>query len=673
MEKGNKLEKVYSKYLIEKIFDYIDVKHFKFKLFKYSKLIQNRFDIKIIDYQSIYLNNNIYYLTDYLGRFAKENCNLNEFYEKFLSISKINKNDFETVLENVKNNNSEKIKNNEILEDKKSKKKIEPEINIENADDYFDLLNKLNIINNFSIVIDRTEIKKLNNKNKYISYFDKINKLNINYPSLKINLNYNNNDDDDINNNYNNISLFMKDLNIDLFKIKKVEIFDNSDHSDDFSGYEIEFNYRPITSINIPKSFIETILSFKNLVFLSFNFTLEQGSYNLIKIEHLIELDSFKFINNLYDLKYLYLLGIKIDKPFILELYNLISLKMINCSNISLSQDSCYKIKNIDLYGTNIVSESLLKFPNLEKLKIGGIPEKEKYPYINFQSLKELKKFEGDSDEFLLLDDNTPLNNVIISSYDILRNEKFYKILKKILSLKKLKKIKICYENIENNKALDEIKDINSSVNKITLKNYKNESSKKMIINNILAKFPNLSEVNFDTYDNDNKSNIDLKIIENINCKIDKIELNFKLNSGCFELYTAPFEKIKEIKLCFSEYYNLKNFMPIFHDECKIIFKSLIKLDIGICLSFSELNNLYNNLDFMPNLKSFYIICINNDINEEFHKKFLNKILSLDLKKILFELNIVSYKCDIYSREELKNIYPKIDFNKYDSIIIFKY
>ena len=60
----------------------------------------------------------------------------------------------------------------------------------------------------------------------------------------------------------------MKDLNIDLFKIKKVEIFDNSDHSHDFGGYEIEFDYRPIVSINIPKSFIETILSFKNLLYI---------------------------------------------------------------------------------------------------------------------------------------------------------------------------------------------------------------------------------------------------------------------------------------------------------------------------------------------------------------------------------------------------------------------
>ena len=63
-----------------------------------------------------------------------------------------------------------------------------------------------------------------------------------------------------------------------------------------------------------------------------------------------------------------------------------------------------------------------------------------------------------------------------------------------------------------------------------------------------------------------------------------------------------------------------KNNFPIFNDNCKIIFKSLK----SFCFTsegcyrfdFNILNNIYNNMDFMPNLKSMTLKCKHKDITK---------------------------------------------------------
>ena len=71
---------------------------------------------------------------------------------------------------------------------------------------------------------------------------------------------------------------------------------------------------------------------------------------------------------------------------------------------------------------------------------------------------------------------------------------------------------------------------------------------------------------------------------------------------------------------------NLKDIFPLFQKNCKIKFDKLNTF----CLSqFSEgeypfeiFENLFNNLDKIPNLKNFEINCCSDDIDNEIYEKF---------------------------------------------------
>lgn len=54
--KGISLKKIKSKFILKKIFDYINDKNYEYKLFAYSKYFQKIFDIKLFDYKEKYYN-----------------------------------------------------------------------------------------------------------------------------------------------------------------------------------------------------------------------------------------------------------------------------------------------------------------------------------------------------------------------------------------------------------------------------------------------------------------------------------------------------------------------------------------------------------------------------------------------------------------------------------------
>ena len=93
--------------------------------------------------------------------------------------------------------------------------------------------------------------------------------------------------------------------------------------------------------------------------------------------------------------------------------------------------------------------------------------------------------------------------------------------------------------------------------------------------------------------------------------------------------------------------------------------------------------NLYNNIEKMPNLTEFYLCYLSAEksgkiiINEELFKKFVEKIARLkSIKKIYFKIREGSWGWgtdNIYSKDELKKLFPEIDFNKFHTIKIFKF
>lgn len=75
----------------------------------------------------------------------------------------------------------------------------------------------------------------------------------------------------------------------------------------------------------------------------------------------------------------------------------------------------------------------------------------------------------------------------------------------------------------------------------------------------------------------------------------------------------------------------------------------------------------------MPNLKLFYLLCVKiYNGNEDFYIKFIIKLLSLGLDSIHFEISNIG-NVDTYTEDELKEIYPKIEYNKYKEIFIQKF
>ena len=56
MKNTHLIIEIKSKYILEKIFDYIKDDKFKMKLFSYSKLFQSKLNLSIVDYQIAFLN-----------------------------------------------------------------------------------------------------------------------------------------------------------------------------------------------------------------------------------------------------------------------------------------------------------------------------------------------------------------------------------------------------------------------------------------------------------------------------------------------------------------------------------------------------------------------------------------------------------------------------------------
>lgn len=207
------------------------------------------------------------------------------------------------------------------------------------------------------------------------------------------------------------------------------------------------------------------------------------------------------------------------------------------------------------------------------------------------------------------------------------------------------------------------------------------------ILYNIQDKFPNLTNIKLYITDYSQGYNQNcarsLEIKENPECKINKFSLDTPFNSH-IKFYIQSFETLVSVSFNFCMRFSMeKDYFPIFNDKCKVIFKSLKYFQFiqdSYTLDFSVIKNLYQNMDYMPNLKYFELKCYQKDINEEFINNFIKKILSIDLdidklaltkdEFFLRELGYNKYK--EYSINELKEIYPNVNINKYKILSIIK-
>ena len=643
MELKKILKKINSTYIIENIFTFIKDKNYKLKLFNFSKFFQKKFNLDLFNYQEIY--------------FKKYNLNLNEFLNLnsfYLGKRTLLKDNFNNIL--TENNIDLNLIKSYIINyyKYKSEEEIKNENNlifnskllIDISSPFFDFLLNTDIFEKYFIIsIPINYFKEYNLKDEYISFFNYLNSINAKYSSLKIDFKIN--EDVDI----------IKELKINFEQIKDLNILkigrDNN--------YIYNYFFSNLFSIN---SFGKNI---KNLYI------------NLYDIYTTIKLDSnsIEGLNNFQNLEKLKLNSFNINDIFTLNIPNLKELELNRCSNISF--DNKLNLKKLILIDYSFPDQkSVIVLPNLEKCELfvnKNNLDNIKYSSIfDFSKFNKLKSIKCESKDFIHLTNNSILETADIfipkkNSPEIERD-----MLKKILKLEKLREITFKLSMIDLNDIPNET---NISIKKIKLFLQYNKNT-DYILYNLLDKFINLSEIEIITEKKNQKKSI--KLIENSNSKIEKITIEGTQQN--IELYCAPFENLKYIKFKNNDKLNnLKETLPIFQEKCKVIFKSLIYFEF-VCgeMKFKDFENLSGNLDKFPNLKCFSFDCIVNDMNKEYYKNFIKKLLSMNLDEIYLTMRIDNgdeYEEELeqeededldnkfeYSEKELKEIYPNLEPNK---------
>ena len=607
--------KIKSKYIFPLIFSYIQDENYIYKTFKYSKFYQNKLNLNYNNIKEKIIIFDKYLLDDDDNNF-KNDLKIFKLYNKKIESYIINY---------FRNHPNKKIEGFNIYE-------FSLDINI--LSPLFDILIKEDFFGNmFNIVIDLKENK---NNNKIIKNYGKLSKKKLNILSVKFIFGK------ESVKNYNIIQ-----NNIQNFK----NIFSNNDKIKKFglsfyNVYNLDYFYKNILLDNMEN----------NLIYLK----IEKLGYEEFKdLTYLLnKITKFKTLTYLEICNYIFKYS-RIEKNDLVQLCNDINIK--SC----FSKLKALKLKLQNKYSLDIYLDapSKLKLFNLEKLSIES-----EYDFfdeiIDFEQLTNLKYYKGSEKKFYLLKSKSLEKVKII---DVKDWQNTLKILSNIQSLEEFKikymksLIKCDYELIKKNENVKKIKLELISDNECILYDFQN-------------KFPNLNNFSiFIKFYYVNNSG-GLKIIENPKCKVNKINIEIWRNNN-LELYINSYKTLKSFKLCVDKNVIIKD-IPLFSNNCNVIFESLYSLNLFFQNEkrddSEDLNNLYNNIDKIPNLKEFNITTSFTQGNQ-FYKKFIEKILNLKLiRKINIKRNI--NKCnENLSRELLNKIFPNINLNRIYEINIENY
>ena len=642
---NNNIEKIYSIYIFETIFSYLKNSNYKFILFKYSKLFQKKLKFN--------------YIERYLDSI--------HFIDKLFSFKNLYQTELtDNIIYEIGINKIEKYLLNYFRKYKKQKFPI----GIDSV--FFDIIMKNDYLKNiFYIKIPINEF--IDNKNyrrgyynKYNNVFEKMNKSNIKYTSLlfyyKIKIN----------------EKILNEIKIDFNQIKELSIQQEFYNSNYYDNEVIEEEKNNIFYQNL----FSVINIQKNIIYLDL----------CNKVYFMIEKNSFQNLNNFKSLLILKLNHFIFKSTFILEIKTLQIINLTECQNIELTENGCLHLKELNLINCIISKpKSLLNCPLLEKLNLNT--EEKYHNIINFKSLINLKEITSSPIDFISLK-NTLLESATIYNRNMKYSYKETKLMiEQLCSIKSLKKIEFSINKLINY-DLSKISEKNTSVENMII-HFTKEDDENQISNliNLQNLFPNITNLNlfidsncyYNTYIK-NPDNV-LEIKEKEKCKINKLYINIFSNSFNIKLYCQPFEKLKEVKFhLHNQINNIENIFPIFQDYIKnkkknIIFKSLASFELIIENCGQENNkeiniiieNIFKNIDITPNLQIFKIEGIAY-IKEDYYKKYIRKILSLNLNIIdIYIRKKINSKYEFYSSKELKEIYPKTNYDNYNEIIISKF
>ena len=640
MSQESILKNISSKFILDSIFNYINDDNFKYRIFTYSKLFQKRLELDFTAYKEKYISQigldfDYYLSSDYNAR-------------------KFNK-------DLLKNNLKKELLNYNIsLDDdiikiiigcyfKKYIKSLK-DYNLDIFSPFFDLLIKSEIIENFSIKIMLNKIQEYDLMDDYISLFDELNKIDSNYPALKF---YYNSQDD--------LNFYFNEFNVNVGKINTLFLINEEEK--DFQQGNFYFFFGNFFAI---KDFETNLIHLELILNSSDDNKFVEFDPNLLE-----KLNDFK------SLKHLKIKGFKFFSNFKFKLDFLENLEIINCKNISFNGNKFMNLKKLVLdNNTNLEIKSALKLPELEEceLTVGGFDENFNSA-IDYSSLKILKKCKVNSSDFLIFGD-TLLDKLILNSNRDITSENEREILEKIISIKTLKDISFDLYRI-NNDEIANIKEENNTITKMEIIN--NSRSNDFTIYNLQNKFTKLNDLSI----NINSifgNKIKIEIEENPNSKVDKFSLTAKGNKN-IKFYIKSFEELISANFNLrNEIINIKDAFPIFSNKCLAIFKYLTNFvfEYPNEISVDILNNIYNNIDKMPNLKYLKFYCISKNIDEELYKKFVKKIISLKLNKLNYVHFMIkksqdNYRNTYYSLNELKELFPNINQNKLNKVYIRRF
>ena len=485
---------------------------------------------------------------------------------------------------------------------------------------------------------------------------------------------------------------YLKEFKIKFTQIKKLNIRKdeegiNESHCLNNKG---SFSEEENNDIEYIKSFYNTLFSFENieynLISLSLNIFIEE-KWN--SFSYFVEMDPglLEGLNNLKSLKYLYLYNLEFSSTFILKLFNLEKLKLKKCKNIIFKENYILNLKSLNLEYCKLAnSNSKLKFPELETLVIKGYHNENLL--FDFSSMTKLKCIITTIDNFLL-STNILLEETHLFYGDFKEN---YTFVFDKNSNKIVQNIKYTDDDdYSNDKYIDKEKEIMMIKKFCSIKSLKKIQfqidNKNYDLCNLQNIFFNLTNLNIEfmspiNHKKNRKSN--LKIIENPNCKLTSFNLliNMRLKSE-LKLYIQSYEILESINFDIKSLKFNTNF-PIFNNKCDIIFKSLKSFRLCLDLDLNnnkkldpKINNLYENIEKMPNLREFTFLGIQT-FNKITIKKLVNKILSLKLINNIYisaggyNLSKLSYDSNMhYSKADLQKIFPDISFiNKKDICIM---
>ena len=364
------LEKISSKYLLNHIFFYIKDEYFKYKVFAYSKLFQNKlginsntYIIKFIEKNKIDLNKLLYcerqsHIRIYNNIDSKLSKRLNDLKGKY-------KLKYEHFKEYLIQNFDKIQKENKINEN-------ESEYFLDIYSRFFNWLSqtKTKLLKYFTIIINSRVIKKYNLNDGYNPFKIKLKDFFISkkeYSSLLFI--YKNTED----------IIYLKELNINFNQIKKL--------------YIIHSNYDIARKNN---NFLKELFSFNIFNSLQYLY-IDALSFHRINLFSPLIADK-EVIGNLNNFKSLIKLGLEgfflFGEELELNLENLQYLTLKHCHNILISNRTCQCLKKLKIIECGFPkNDNKLQFPELEELTL--VDRKDKYDFlIDFSSLIKLRYIE---------------------------------------------------------------------------------------------------------------------------------------------------------------------------------------------------------------------------------------------------------------------------------------